>query len=170
MSSGDVDDRAQLLDLVGIDPLCVDAVELVGLDPTHAVADVLQAVCEVQHTALAEQNRIAEILFEALPELEGVLVDAGALVPQIVRPDQGGVACHVAAGQPATLEHRDVGDAVVFGQVVRGRKAVSAAADDHDVVGLLRFRCPPEEFGMVRQVRAGEVVDARHSVASMRFG
>src|SRR6185312_2231954 len=37
---GGVDDRADLLDLVGRQPLGVDAVEVVGLDPPHAVADV----------------------------------------------------------------------------------------------------------------------------------
>ena len=59
----------------GVEPLGVDAVELVGLDPAHAVADVLQAVREVEHAALAEQDRVVEVVLEALPQLEGVLVD-----------------------------------------------------------------------------------------------
>ena len=77
----DVDDRAELLDLVGFQPLGVDAVEHVGFDAAHAVADVLQAVSEVQHAALAEQDRVAEVVLEALPQLQRVLVDLGAFIP-----------------------------------------------------------------------------------------
>ena len=60
----------------GVDPLGVDAVEPVGLDAADAVADVLQGVREVQHPALAEQDRVVEVLLQALPQLERVLVDA----------------------------------------------------------------------------------------------
>ena len=149
----DVDDRAELLDLVGFQPLGVDAVEHVGLDAAHAVADVLQAVREVEHAALAEQDRVAEVVLEALPQLQRVLVDLGAFIPQIVRPDQRGIAGHVAAREPALLEHGDVGDAVVLHEVMGGRQAVAAAADDHDVVGPLGLRIAPEEVGMIGQVR-----------------
>ena len=139
----------------GRQPLGVDAVELVGLDPAHAVADVLQAVREVEHAALAEQDRVVEVVLQALPELEGVLVDGRALVPQVVRPDQGGVAGHVPARQPAPLQHRHVGDPVVLGQVVRGREAVPAAADDDHVVGPLGLRVAPQEVGVLGQVGPG---------------
>ena len=64
---GDVDDRAQLLDLVGFDPLGVDAVEFVGLYPSHAVTDVLQGVRQVEHAALAEQDRVVEVVLEPFP-------------------------------------------------------------------------------------------------------
>ena len=168
MSCGGVDDRADLLDLVGRQPLGVDAVELVGLDPAHAVADVLQAVREVQHPALAEQDRVAQVLLEALPQLQGVLVDRRALVPQVVRPDQRGVAGHVAARQPAPLQHRDVGDPVVLGQVVRGGEAVAAAADDDHVVGLLRLRVAPQEVGVLGQLIRGAA--ASHGVRGGRVG
>src|SRR4028118_750989 len=79
-----VDARAVLADLVGLQPLRVDPVELVGLDPAHAVADVLHGVGEVEHAALAEQDRVAEILLEALPQLQRVLVDGRATVHEVV--------------------------------------------------------------------------------------
>ena len=41
--------------------------------------------------------------------------------------------------EPALFDHRDVGDAVLFREVVGGRKAV-AAADDDDVVGASSVR------------------------------
>src|SRR6185369_15968875 len=77
----DVNDRAELFHLVRVQPLGVDAVEHVGLHPAHAVADVLQTVCEVQHAALAEQDRVAEVVFEALPQLQRVFIDPRTLVP-----------------------------------------------------------------------------------------
>ena len=92
-------------------------------------------VGEVHHAALAEQEVVLELLREDLPELEGVLVDRRALVPEVVGADDRGVAGHVAAGEPALLQDGDVGHAVVLGQVVGGGQAVPAAADDHDVVG-----------------------------------
>jgi hypothetical protein len=51
------------------------------------------------------------------------------------------------------LQHGDVGDAVILGQVVRGGQPVPVAADDDDIVSLLRFRCAPEEVGMLGWVR-----------------
>ena len=83
-----------------------------------------------------------------------MLVDRRAFVPQIVRPDQRRIAGHVAAREPALLEHRHVGDPVVLDQVVRSRQSVSAAADDHDVVRPLGLGIAPEEVGMIGQVRA----------------
>src|SRR5262249_44444618 len=122
----------------------VDAVEPVGVHPAHAVPDVLRAVREVEHAALAEQDLVAELLLQSFPQLERVLVDARALVPQVVGPDDRGVAGHVAAGQPALLQHRHVGDPVVLGEVVRGGEAVPATAHDHHVVAAARLRIPPE--------------------------
>src|SRR6476619_6212542 len=55
---GDVDDRAELFHLPGVYPFCVDAVEPVGVHPADAVPDVLQAVREVEHPTLGEQDRI----------------------------------------------------------------------------------------------------------------
>ena len=146
----------------------VDPVESVGFHPAHAVADVLQAVRQIEHTALAEQDRITEVVLEPFPQLQGVLIDSGAFVPQVVRPDERGVAGHVAAGQPAALQHRHVGDAVVFGQVVRGRQAVPATADDDDVVGRFRRRVAPQEIGMIGQMRARG--PGCHRVLSVRSG
>ena len=72
-----------------------------------------------------------------------MLVEVGALVPQVVRPDDGGVAAGVAASEPALLEHRDVGDPVQGREVVGGREPVAAAAHDDDLVGLLGLGAAP---------------------------
>ena len=152
----DVDDRAEALDVLGLEPLGIDAVEPVGVDPSHALADVAQVVGQVHDAALAEEQVVVELLGERLPELEGVLVDGRALVPQVVAADDRGVAGHVPAGQPAALHDRHVRDPVVLREVVGGGEAVPAAADDHDVVGGLWVGVAPEPVGVLGEVRADD--------------
>ena len=72
-----------------------------------------------------------------------MLVDRRALVVEIVGADDRGVAAGVAAADPALLEHGDLGEAVLLGQVVGRGEAVPAAADDHRVVGGFRLRRAP---------------------------
>ena len=151
----DVQDGAEFLDLLRVQPLGVHAVELVRADPADAFADVPQGVGEVHHAALAEQEVVFELLRQDLPELEGVLVDRRALVPEVVGTDDGGVAGHVAAGQPALFQDGDVGHPVVLGQEVRRRQAVPAAADNHGVVARTWARgCARGNPGAPEAVRA----------------
>src|SRR2546429_3715277 len=82
------------------------------------------------------------------PELERGFVDRGALILEVVRADDRGVAGHVAACQPAALEHRNVGDAVVFRKVIRRGQTMAAGADDDDLVRTPRLRVAPEMIGM----------------------
>ena len=157
----DVDDRAQLADLLGREPFGVDPVEPVGVDAPLALADVTQVVRQVHHAALAEQQVVVELLGETLPELQPVLVDGGALVPQVVRADDRGVAGHVPAGQPAPLHDRHVRDPVVPGEVVGRREAMSTATDDDDVVRRLRLGATPQPVGVMRDVPVGAHAQAR---------
>src|SRR5437899_12744827 len=87
------------------------------------------------------------------PELQRVFVDRGALVPEVVRANDRGVAGHVAARQPAALEHGNVGDAVILRKVVGRCQAMSAGADDDDLIRALRLGVAPEMIGM--RVRLG---------------
>jgi len=50
-----------------------------------------------------------------------------------------------AAADPALLQHGDVADAVLLGEVVGRGEAVAAAADDDDVVFRPGFRAAPGE-------------------------
>jgi hypothetical protein len=166
----DVDDRADLFDLPLVQPFRVHAVEAVRLDPAHAVADVLEAVGEVEDSALGEEDRVVQLLLQALPEFEGVFVDARALVPEVVGTDDRGVASHVAARQPTLLQHRDVGDAVVLRQVVGGGQAVAAAAHDYYVVRAFRLGCAPEPVGVFGEVCARGAGGHRGASSSDRCG
>ena len=74
-----------------------------------------------------------------LVQLEGVLVEADRLGDAVVGADDRRVPAGVARGDVVGLEDRDVRDAVAGREVVGGRQAVAAAADDDDVVGRLRL-------------------------------
>src|SRR3546814_8067992 len=64
-------------------------------------------------------------------------------VEQVVGAHDGGVAADVAAADPALLQQRHVGDAVIARQIVCGRQSVPAAADDDHVIALLRLGVAP---------------------------
>src|SRR5713226_9266923 len=85
----------------------------------------------------------------------------GVALEQVVRPYDRGVAAGIAAAQPALLEHGDVGDAVIPGEIVGGRQTVAAATDDNDVIGRLRIGSPPSlrPVRMLRQRIASQGSD-----------
>jgi hypothetical protein len=53
----------------------------------------------------------------------------------IVGAHDRGVAAGVTAADPALFHHGHVADAVLARQVIGGRQAMRATADDHDVIG-----------------------------------
>ena len=127
------------------------AVEQLGIDAMqpHRVAAPRIGVAlrvrmiEVEHAALAHHRIVIEVLLQPLPELHRPFVEGFVAGQQVVRADDGGVAARIAGADVALLQHRDVGDAVLLGEVVGGRKPVPAPADDHHVVFRLRLGLAP---------------------------
>src|SRR3546814_18449181 len=80
---------------------------------------------EVEDAALAEHDIVVQVAAEAFPELEGVFVEMIVAVEQVVGAHDGGVAADVVAADPALLQQRHVGDAVIARQdrkrVVEGK-------------------------------------------------
>ena len=98
---------------------------------------------QAQQPPLTEHQIEVDLLSQAFPELQGELVDVGGLVPEVVGPDDLGVAPGVAASDVALLQHGDAADPMLLDQVVGGGEAVAATPhDDHVVLGL-RVRTPP---------------------------
>jgi hypothetical protein len=52
-----------------------------------------------------------------------------------------GVARSIAAGQIAFFQHCDIGNTVLFRQIISSGKTVAAAADDDHIVGWLQRAC-----------------------------
>ena len=139
----DVDDRAELLHPVGGDQLRLDPLQAVGLRGALPAAQLVLGLGQHQHAARAEHDVEVELLAERPRRASAISRRSPPRVLQIVRADDRGVAAGVAAAEPALLEDRHVGDAVLLRQVIGGRQPVPAAAHDHHVV--MRFgsgECP----------------------------
>mgnify|MGYP003694255845 CR=1 FL=1 len=94
----------------GVEPFRVDAVQAVRVRPAATASrHVARRVRQVEHAALAEHHVAGSSSADSASQsLQRMLVDRRALVPEVVRADDRGVAAGVAAAEPAALEHRDV--------------------------------------------------------------
>ena len=130
-------------DLLGAEQFGIDSGE------PHRIAAPGEGVAlgvgmvEVQDAALADHGVVVQILLQPLPELHRELVERRVARQQIVRADDRGVAADIAGAEIALLQHRDIADAVPAGEVMRRRQAMTAAADDDDVVFGLRRGIAP---------------------------
>jgi len=86
---------------------------------------------------------VVEILLHVLPQFQGVGIELGIAGQEVVGAHDGGVAAHIAAADIALLDHRDIGDSMVLGEVVSRGQPVPAAADDDDIILGLRLRVAP---------------------------
>jgi hypothetical protein len=75
---------------------------------------------EVDDAALAHHGIVVDVLLQTLPQLHRPFVERDVAGQQIVRADDRGVAPDVAAAEPTLLQHCNVGDAVLLGQIVGG--------------------------------------------------
>ena len=127
---------------------------------------------QAQHATLAEHDVEVEVLRQTLEQLQRLLVKVRALVPQVVGPDDGGVAPGVAAADPPFLEDGNVGDAVFLGQVIGRRQTVPAAThDDHIVFGLRLGAAPgARPFGVTMPGIPGQAENGitSHGASSYR--
>jgi len=98
---------------------------------------------EVQHAALAHHGVVVDVLLEPLPELQRPFVKGDVARLTIVRADNGGVAPDIPRADIAALDHRDIGQPVILGEVIGGGEPVSAAPDDDDVIFRLGLRLAP---------------------------
>src|SRR5437667_10824058 len=66
-------------------------------------------------------------------------------IEMVIGANDGRVASRVAAAEPTFFQHGHIANDVLLRKVLRGCEAMTAAADDHDVVMLLGRRLAPCE-------------------------
>ena len=148
----DVDLRAELLHLLRVDHVAVDAEQLVDLRPLLLHDERPVRVREREVPMLREHEVEVQVLRELLVELDALLVEGSALGGAVVGPDDRRVPARGPGADIALLENRDVVDAVVRRQVVRGREPVRAAADDDNVVVALQLARLREDLPLEKDV------------------
>ena len=130
------------------------ASEQLGVDAVqpHRVAARARGVAlrirmvEVEHAALAHHGVVVDVLLQPFPELQRPFVEGDVAGLAIVGADDRGVAPDIARADIAALDHSDIGDAVLLGEVIGGRQPMPAAAHDDDIIFGLGLRLAPDRF------------------------
>jgi len=122
----------------GIDPVNPHRVAAPGIGVALAVGMI-----QVQNAALADHRVVVKVLLQSLPKLHREFVKRDIAGQQVVGADDRGVAPDIAAADPSFFKDRDIGDAVLLGEVIGGRERMTAAADDDHVISVARFGVAP---------------------------
>ena len=139
----EIEERVFAFDRVEVEIFGIRAVQLHRVAAPDEGVALRVGMDQVHDPALADHGVVVEILLKAFPKLEGKLVEGLIAVEQVIGADNGGVAPHIAAADPAFLDHRDFLLAENFRQIMGRGQPVPAAADDDDVVMGLRLRVAP---------------------------
>src|SRR5438132_8524264 len=131
---GEIELRTELRDLAREDDTAVDSQQLVHLGTLGHRHHRPLGMCKRQVPLLGEEQVEVELGPKLLVELDAAPVERCALRRAVVRADDGRVSPRRSGTDVPLLEDRDVPNAVVAGEVVRGREPVRPAADDDDVV------------------------------------
>jgi hypothetical protein len=149
--------RRERADLFARQDVGLDAVHAHRVRPARHRVEVVAGMREQHETPLAQHDVEVQILGETLVEPQRKIVEARTLGIQVIRTYDRRIAAGVAATDPAALEHGDIRDAMVLGEIIRGRKPVAAAADHDDVVlGFRRGRFPRGRPVAVTRERAAQ--------------
>ena len=133
----------QLLERRPVELHAVGACEPHIVGTTDHVVALTVVVPGVDDAALAHHGVEVQFLFESFPQPEREVVEPDVLRTVVGRADDGRVASDITETDRALLEHGDIGDAEVVGEVVGGGETVTAPADDDDLILLARFRLAP---------------------------
>lgn len=116
------------------------------MDMTLKALHVVNIMGQHQHAAPRIHDVVVQFLAEIFPEIDGVIVKTGAFVIEIVGADDRRVAAGIAATEPALVDDRNIGDAVLAGQIIGRPKTMAAGTDDDYVIFGLRLAVGPLFF------------------------
>ena len=138
-----VEEGIHLAHRLAVEQFGIHAVDAHGIAAPREGIALRIGVAEIQDAALRDHGVEVEVLLEALPQLHRPFVERIVARQHVVGADDRGVAADVAGAQPALLQHRHIGEAMLLGEVIGRRQAMPAAADDDDVIFRLRLGLAP---------------------------
>ena len=97
----------------------------------------------VQNAALADHGVEINVLFQPLPQLQRMLVKGHVARFTVIGADDGGVAPDIARADPTFFNDSNIGQAVVFGQIIGRGEPMTAATHNNGVIFGLWLRLPP---------------------------
>jgi hypothetical protein len=124
----------QAVDRIGIEQL------VVGSDQTHrmhapaGIAQLGPGLDDLDLPPLADHQVEIQTLAQVFPQAQVLVLKPDARFAQVVRANHRRVAAGIAAAEPAALEHRHPGQALIAHQMPGGRQAMATTADHHRVV------------------------------------
>ena len=139
LAAREIDLRAEPPHLVRVDEHRVDPEGLVQQRALALQPQRVLAVRQPEQPRGGTEQVVVELLREPHVEVEALFEERDRLRHLVIRSQDGRVAARRARSDVAALEHADVRDPVARGEVVGGREAVPAAADDDDVVARARL-------------------------------
>ncbi len=142
----EIDEGDELAHLLAVEQIGVDAEEPHGVAAPGIGVALRVRMEDVEHASLAYHGVVVEVLLEPFPQLHRPFVEREIAGQQVVGADDGGVAPDIAGAEIGLLDHGDIGDAVLLGEVIGGGETVPAAADDDNVVGLLGLGLAPQRL------------------------
>ena len=158
-----------MLYFIGAKHFTVNTIKSVGVHSALYVAHVLQCVPQIKDPALAEHHIEVQFLAQAFPKFQRQFIELSCFIPEIVGPDNGGIATRITAAKITLLDDSDIGNAVLFGKVVGRCEAMPTATDNNHVIDGLRAGAAPGSLPIF-VIAQGIFEQAKPRIGSARHG
>ena len=132
-----------LLDVLRAEHFRINAIHVYGIRPAPAHFHLMFAVTQRQDAPLAEHDIEVQLQREIFVKFQRVFVKSTAFRIEVVGSANLRVSSGISSTQPAFLEHSNVVDAVLARKVTSSGQAMTACANDDDVVMILWFGISP---------------------------
>jgi len=132
--------RNLLLNELRVHHLAVDTERLVDLGSPALGSQRGRGMCQREMAAACVKEVEVQFAREALEQFNAGLVKPRSLVGQVIGSHNGGIAAGTPSADVALLQHGDVMDSMVPGQVIGGSKPMSTSPDNDGVIPVGQLR------------------------------
>ena len=98
---------------------------------------------QINHTTLRHHRIIIQLLLHAFPQVQRMRIKLRIARQKIIGAHNCGIATDIATAQIALFEHSNIGHAMLFGEVKRGRQPMTTTTNNDDIILIFRIRIAP---------------------------